>query len=115
MQQSEPHSPTSRRRTFEFDAQHGDSIVLEEIHCASATNPAEHAISDGLRVAESDDMFDPISFSSEEVRPLIDDVTRRNDGENGNKSSLALWQLVGLYASHSLSMWNSRCYEFAAV
>lgn len=58
-----------------------------------------------------------------ETTPLLatssqtDDTSTSSTGGDGPTQYVAIpnWQLAGLYATHTLSMWNSRSYEFAAV
>lgn len=51
----------------------------------------------------------------EEAEQLLEDNVSIQGVEDAVIVGLTTWQLVGLYTSHSLSMWNSRSYEYASV
>ena len=92
-------------------APHEDEVIpLQSI----ATSPqSASSTSRDWQSLEADEM--KANVSQHEAAPLLRDSEDEASVEHPNHHSLTPWQLAGLYTSHTLSMWNSRSYEFASI
>lgn len=92
----------------EFRHEDDEAIALQDVDVPTSAVSTSHDIDFEGMITKSD-------VAEAEVRPLLSEASSSDrDGEE-EEVSIDGWQLTGLYISHTLSMWNSRSYEFAAV